>query len=376
MKYFGRSLCIGLAFLAACSSSKPAQMESTVSRVCQKVDECNFLPRGVSASECEDATQACLDERSKSERADWFMVLEDCLPFSNCGNFEKCARKIDYCGFDPSADDGAAGGSPATDAGVADLGVLRPGLIQFAPMYSAYDGEHTFQLTPSVPSASSSSTDADPVDASTLEWQVDSAFVKVDAFTDLPAAVLLTTKKAGKTVIKVSGMTKRGVKVRGEAQLMIAQAKPEEWASGDERYSNGSAINTAVMGPSGGSSGPCGLPTTVSVPKDASCTNCHNSSGGLSVEQTPTQTAGYSDDQLLEIVTQGVKPSGGFTGMFLKNTPMPDCLFKGIHSLTLNDDQKKGIVWKLRSLTPMKQESIDIARLRAMAGAAGSGSKP
>jgi hypothetical protein len=259
----------------------------------------------------------------------------------------------------------------------ADTTVLRPGLIQFSPMYSAFDGAHDFQLTPSVPIADPASKDSDPLDPSTLKWQIDGAYVKQDAFDQIPAAVLLTTKKAGTTTVKATGTTKGGIKVRGEATLTISPADPAEWDKGDMRYNGGTTIDFTMLRPMRSTDGSttCGFPISIGdqLPKTSACSNCHNSMNNISVQHTPTQTAGYSNEQLIQIFTQGEKPAGGtFNSPFLKNIPMPDCIYKSFHTWDIDDETKNGIVWKLRSIPPAKQMDIDFMRLAMMAPPAGA----
>jgi hypothetical protein len=146
------------------------------------------------------------------------------------------------------------------------------------------------------------------------------------------------------------------------------------------RYNNGMMINLfgggmggPGMAPPAGGMGSCGLPIDLTgrIPTNSACSNCHNNMGGLVIEHTPTQTAGYSNDDLIEIFTNAQKPAGGtFNSPVLKNAPMPDCIYKTFHTWMIDEDTKKGIVWKLRSITPKKQEDIDFAKIAQMAGAA------
>jgi len=265
-------------------------------------------------------------------------------------------------------------------------GVLRANLIQFPQLYSAFDnGAHTYQLTPSIPAAADNSMDSDPIDAATIKWEVDGNYLSQAPFSDLPGGVLLTTKKAGMTIIKVTAKSKSGVDVRGEAPVQISQASPEEWDAGEARYNNGMAVNWQMLRPMQTTDGStnCGLPVdlTGTIPTSSACTNCHNSMNPISIEHTPTQTAGYSDDALVQIFTQGQKPAGGvFNSTFLKTLPMPDCIYKSFHTWEIDEATKKGIVWKLRSIAPKVQPAIDFGRLAmdfaarraAMGGAAGA----
>jgi hypothetical protein len=285
---------------------------------------------------------------------------------------------------------GLAGcGSSKDDAPV----VYTEGLISFdgdpaQPAhqgYSAFDGNaHDYQLTPNVPSASEmpSNTNPDPIMPSTLVWTVEDAFLKKESYTDIPSAILVTTKKAGTTTLKVSGKTVSGKAVNGKATLEISNASADEWTVGDARYNNGMMIDwgsiftagrmqaqAAMMG-GATSMGTCGLPFSLgdAIPKTSACGNCHNNMSGITVEHTPQQTAGYSDDDLVQIFTMGKKPAGyTFTSNNLKFVPMPDCVYATFHTWDIDDMTKKGIIWKLRSLKPMKAAPPpDPAQLAAM----------
>lgn len=250
-------------------------------------------------------------------------------------------------------------------------GMLLPKLISFSPMYSAFDGTHEYAVTPSIPSAAENAMVPDPVMANTIKWQVDGAFVKQDEFPELTAAVKLTTKKTGMTVVKVTAKTLSGAEVRGEAPLTISEAKQAEWDAGEARYNNGMMIQFMRPAMAADGEGVCGLPITFELPTSSACGNCHNPMNAISVEHTPTQTAGYSNENLVDIFTTGAKPPGGtFNSPFLRMAPMPDCIYSEFHTWEMTDDEKKGIIWKLRSITPRVQQEIDFGRLAAMARAA------
>jgi hypothetical protein len=272
----------------------------------------------------------------------------------------------------------ALGGCSSNDD-KGDTATPLPGLIKFNHFYSAFDGTHDYKVTPSIPSADAASTDPDPVVASSVKWDIPKEFASQEPYSALPAGVLLTTKKAGTTAINVTATTKSGRKIKDTAPFTITAATNDLWTAGDARYNNNVTINfmSSIMGGQG-TMGPCGLPVSFSVPKDASCGNCHNSMSGITVEHTPQQTAGYSDDDLVNIFTMGQKPEGGtFNSPFLKMIPDPmlqACIYGSFHTWDIADDVKKGIIFKLRSIAPKTQESIDIARLAGMArGGAGPG---
>jgi hypothetical protein len=264
----------------------------------------------------------------------------------------------------------ALAGCSSSDEGAA-AGTIRANLISFSPMFSAFDEAHEYAVTPSVPSAAENSMDSDPVMASTLKWEVDQAFVKRDEFPELANSVKLTTKKAGKTVVKVTAKTISGTAVRGEAPLTISAAAQAEWDAGEARYNNGMMIPWMRPAMAAAGEGTCGLPVTIELPTMSACGNCHNNMNSqFTVEHTPTQTAGYSDEDLINIFTTGQKPAGFvFNSPFLRNAPMPDCIYKAFHTWEMTDDEKKGIIWKLRSITPKVQTEIDLGRLAMQARA-------
>jgi hypothetical protein len=262
-------------------------------------------------------------------------------------------------------------GCSSSDGDDKPAGTKRPALISFSPMFSAFDGTHEYAVSPSVPSAAENSADSDPVMAGTVKWQVDGAFVKQDEFPELTAAAKLTTKKAGKTMVKATAKTLGGVEVWGESELTISEAKQTEWDAGEARYNNGMMITWMRPAMAAAGEGTCGLPVSFELPTTSACGNCHNPMNTISVEHTPTQTAGYSNEDLVNIFSAGQKPAGGtFNSPFLRNAPMPDCIYGEFHTWEMSDDEKKGIVWKLRSIAPRVQQEIDFGRLAMMARAA------
>lgn len=244
---------------------------------------------------------------------------------------------------------GCTSSAEETDAGPSGFQ-----LITFTPMFSAFDGVHEYAVTPSVPSASPSAKEADPLLASSIQWELDGAFVKKSDFADLPAAIRLTTKKSGITTVGVRVKTLTGVAVRSEAKFTISKAHASEWDAGEERYQDGEKMRSATTAES---LGKCGLVSGIDLPKDAACSTCHNAMSSVTIEHTPTQTAGYSDQDLIDVFTHGAKPAGfTYNSPFLRAAPMPDCLYKAFHTWEMTDDEKNGIVWKLRSIAPKVQE--------------------
>jgi hypothetical protein len=221
-----------------------------------------------------------------------------------------------------------------------------PNYISFSPMYSAFDGTHDYAVTPNVPSAAPSSHDADPILASSTKWEIDGAFVKREEFPALPAAIKLTTRKAGVTTIAVTAKTLGGHVVRSDTKLTIREANPAEFDAGEERYNHGGLRAQEEFRC-------CGVcPLRIELPDNSACGKCHQADSSVASELTPTQTAGYSHDDLIDIFTRGAKPARAFTSPFLRAAPMPDCIYQDFHTWEMTDEEKNGIVWKLRSIPP------------------------
>lgn len=265
-----------------------------------------------------------------------------------------------------------------TDAG---LGCTTPnGLtIRFNPMYSGYDGVHTYQVPTFVPG----------MDPSMLTWgSTDPTMVDIQPYTGRPG-MMLTTKKAGDVTI-VAFVT--GTQTCGTAPLHIAQYSPDDWQTGNDRYNNGNPLTiTQADGATFDSSGPPTLPDgapfdaagfdandidaagfcamlqmmMVTNPFEnppAACTNCHGTmSNGMlfgmtlftDVQHTPEQTGGFSEDDLTNVFVHGTVPPGGYF-----DTSITDyCIWHQIHTWTDIDtpDKQRAMRAYLRSLTPMEQ---------------------
>jgi hypothetical protein len=226
----------------------------------------------------------------------------------------------------------------------------RVGHVSFSPMFSAYDGVHEYVVTPSVPDAVDGPPfNGSPILASSIKWEIDDAFVSRGEFPDLPHAIKLTTKRAGTTTVTLLARHLSGPVFRQRGALTISRGTPEEWETGEARFKDGPRVSLpeAFVELDGG---PCGLSEELSDPSNAACTSCHDHSND-SVEIGPSQSAGYSDSNLIEIISAGAKPAGGtFNSKYLRQLRMPDCVYRAFHRYDLSDDEKRGIVLKLRSL--------------------------
>jgi hypothetical protein len=313
------------------------------------------------------------------------------------------------CGGDKKDDDTSGAGGDTAGAGGGDAGGGGGMLtIAFNPMYSAFDDNaHDFKVPVKVTGATGKLTVKTSPDG----------FVSSEPS---PDGVMLTTKKAGKCDVTITDEKGNS----GTASLTVTQNDPTDVDIGKERYANGiDAFNLpegGIMFPEGGFMLPeggiaalgdggirglfgdggfrvpeGGLPNFGIMRNDMSaCTFCHIPDGQqaanqnmmqIDVEHTPQQTAGYSDEDLINIFTMGKKPAGAGFRIVNGGGVVPDALAAGIymrlHTWNVAPETQKGLVAYLRSLTPKAQAEIDFGGLLrgglrpgGAAGAGGAGS--
>jgi hypothetical protein len=205
--------------------------------------------------------------------------------------------------------------------------------VLFSPMYSAFDGVHPFKL-PAV------------VDGMTgVTWSAtDPSLVDIAPDPMNNGGVMLTMRKAGTTQIIATAGGMCGV-----ASLTISQASPSDWENGNARYNNGIVLVN-------------GQPVRGNAPdageaREVACTNCHGDTANMAmgafktVSHTPTQTGGFSDDELIQIFTMGMVPTGGY----FDESIVSYRAWQSFHRWTMTPEQAKGMIVYLRSLTPQNQ---------------------
>lgn len=210
--------------------------------------------------------------------------------------------------------------------------------ILFPEMYSAFDGEHDFRIPAKVVGVKNVKWSADPADAVELEK-------------DSQGGVLITVKKY---VEKVTITAKAG-SLKASAPLTITKATPDEWSEGNDRYNNGVVWKRGGGGDAGaGADGGGGGKGSRKVDPNLSCTNCHNRGGkGGDVEHTPMQTAGYTDDELIMMFSEGKKPAG------VKMRTTTKERWEKMHKWQMEPNEKKGLIVYLRALEPEEQGEVD-----------------
>jgi hypothetical protein len=269
---------------------------------------------------------------------------------------------IAACGSSSSSASNSPDGSTGGGGGGGGGSCSSPNslTIAFSPMYSASipgSTTHTFQVPAVVTGVSGANVVWSASDMTAVGLQADPA----------TGGTMITVLKPGTVTINAA----IGSSLCGSAQLVVTQATEDDWMAGNARYNNGQPlINPFAM--NGGDGGaPMGPPAggfKVPGPNDPSilepadggpgpaCTNCHGptATGGVfqGIEHTPEQTAGFSDDQLTDIIVHGIIPDGGY----YDTTIIPYQYWKFFHKWSdMTPAQQKGIIVYLRSLTPVPQ---------------------
>ncbi|MEP6652292.1 MAG: hypothetical protein ABJA82_02980 [Myxococcales bacterium] len=216
-------------------------------------------------------------------------------------------------------------------------------MVVFAPMYTAFDGTHTFQV-PAV---------VQGVAADAISWSA-SDKTMVDLATDTnTGGVMISARKAGSVTIVASAGT-----LCGSSSLTISAASDADWQAGSARYNSGVVLPARGRMGMGMGAGGGGGDGAGGASMAYACTNCHGdtaTSGPYkTVSHTPEQTGGFSDDALQNIFRNGTFPGGATDPNFDAKIVMYE-IWSGFHKWSMSDDQAKGLIVYLRSLTPQAQ---------------------
>ena len=213
----------------------------------------------------------------------------------------------------------------------------------FPRMYSAHDGVHTFQVPARV----------DGVDVELEGWQaIPSSAVSFDPDPDSEqGGVLITVLEAVPEVTIAASSGALG----GTAPLHITAATPEDWDVGEARYNNGIEYEMPVVNLIDLFDPNYVPPET---PDNLACNNCHTTGAKyLEIQHTPSQIAYISDDDLETIFTLGMKPEGI---TFSVLPPQLEFLYPEFHTWEASEQEVKGLIVYLRSLTPVNQGEIQV----------------
>jgi hypothetical protein len=158
--------------------------------------------------------------------------------------------------------------------------------------------------------------------------------------------VMITVQKAKDvTIFALSGDK------CGQSTLHVTPAVEAQWQKGAARYNSnvplyGGCIGIGHRYPDGGA-GAC--------PKDGpACSACHGPMNPIfqDVAHTPEQAGGFSDKDLIDIVTNGTVPDGGYFDPSIVSYPTWSLFHKWTD--IQGDDQEAMVVY-LRSLPPAPQ---------------------
>jgi hypothetical protein len=226
--------------------------------------------------------------------------------------------------------------------------------IHFAPMYSAFVTDSTNQQfqVPAIVTGGSGTAMWSASDPSAVSFTPDPS----------TGGTVMTVKSATPTVT----ITAQVGSLCTSTTLSITSAVEADWQVGNARYNNGVPL---VAGCIDGKLIPvladAGIHINLPGPPDSgcpdagpACTQCHgaNPTGGFfqGVEHTPEQTAGFSDQDLVAIFTQGIVPDGGSYNPNL----LPYNFWQAFHTWSdiATPEQQKGMVVYLRSLAPAEEE--------------------
>jgi cytochrome c553 len=157
--------------------------------------------------------------------------------------------------------------------------------------------------------------------------------------------VMITVKKAGTTniVATAGGLC-------GQSALTVTAATADDWTVGSARYNDGVVLTIGR----GGMTAQSDAGTDAASAQQAACTNCHGDTANgpyKTVQHTPEQTGGFSDADLQNIFRHGTVPQGGY----FDTSIVSYATWQSFHNWEMTDDQAKGIIVYLRSLTPAAQ---------------------
>lgn len=236
-----------------------------------------------------------------------------------------------------------AGGSTQGTGGAGAPGCPQGSLqILFSPMYSAYDGVHTFQVPAVVNGIDPTTTEVD--------WSASDPSMVVIAQDPTTGGAMITTQASGQVTIYAKTST-----ACGSSLLTITAATSDDWEAGSARYNDGVVLSRLPRtGPDGGRAADGGAPQDAASAQQAECTSCHGDTAATgpfkTVQHTPEQTGGFSDADLMNIFENGMVPQGGYFDTAI----VPYNVWQGFHKWDVGDSAK-GLVVYLRSLVPAAQ---------------------
>ncbi len=350
-----------------------------------------------------------------SNRIAWFTALAGGV----CG----VGALIAACGGSSGGGNGSGSGSGSGGGTTGDGGGVstQPGScanptigIAFSPMYSSYIPNSTAQ---------SFQIPAVTTDGNTATWSLSDpsqANLQAQSFTVGTATtpgvmITINGNGAGSTGVgsvgTVTVIATESGGACGSATLNITQSSEDLWNVGNARYNDGDNLHLGggpgdggfnrpeggfpeggFNRPEGGGGGGGGFTLSdggspFETDGGTACTSCHGPTAVQflfkDVQHTPEQTGGFSDNDLTNIILNGVVPDGGYFDPSVldgllnrKGTPglncddagttlvpgVPECFttayttWQGFHQwVDITSDEMPGVITYLRALPPAAQ---------------------
>jgi hypothetical protein len=255
-----------------------------------------------------------------SSRLAWFLGVQLAAGAALLG----CGGEDDSGGDDNSTgEQGDAGGGSQQPGG----GTLQ---ITYSPMYSAFVEGHEAQVPVLLKDTSLRGKGA----------KFSSSDTSVATVVDNDKGGLITIKKEGTTTISVSLNGESGA-----SKLTVTKFTEAQWTAGRDRFSKS---ELALTSPTGGPISALLLTNPMNRNANGACNTCHTAQAkALKIENTPTQIAGYSDQELITVFTMGKKPEGA-----VQRTMVPEFAWGRFHSWQVTEEEKQGLIAYLRTQPP------------------------
>jgi hypothetical protein len=239
-----------------------------------------------------------------------------------------------------------SGANSGSGSGGACSGSLT---ITYDPMYSAFVSGYMFQVPVIVTGVSAASVTWTVSDTKNVQLQANDSF----------GGEMLTITGPPSGPVTVTAKSTDGTLCNTAPLNVTTNITAAQFTAGKNRYNNSVGLTlpmfTAGQPPMFNPNGPSIFEPADGGPGPA-CTNCHGPTATTGmfrgVEHTPEQTAGFSDSQLIDIITKGIIPDGGT----YDPTILPYMYWQFFHRWAdLSSDEQIGMVGYLRSLTPESQ---------------------
>jgi len=275
-------------------------------------------------------------------------IVMGCFGSSAFGVISACSSSGATAPTPPAAAVDVGDGGSSVDPGANNTTATPPAVctnidaiqIVFQPAYSAFDGQNHYKV-PAVVAG---------ISPSIIKWSTSDDTKVTHTPDDSFGGEMFEMTGAGEiTIFAAAG------NLCGHSVLRITQATVAQWQLGASRYNNGVVANRGTTRPDS------------STGKDVACTNCHGATGSLgTVEHTPMQTAGYSDLDMKNIFLNGTTPNGQLAQPI---TNLTYAEWHAFHTWTVaSDDEANGLVYYLRSLTPVSTGNADFGGAFGMGG--------